>query len=97
MRFFKQWKFYTNLISIEQKKLSLINRKVSNNLLKLFRKLDWWLIITATILSFISLATIYSVDLSKGENLIYVPRQFYSTFYWDNYSFYKFKFSSFFL
>jgi len=42
MRFFKQWKFYTNLISIEQKKLSLINRKVSNNLLKLFRKRNKW-------------------------------------------------------
>jgi len=41
-RFFKQWKHYTNLISIEQKKLSLINRKVSVNLLKLFRKRNKW-------------------------------------------------------
>jgi len=37
-RFFKQWKYYTNLISKEQQYLSTINRKSSNNLIKLFNK-----------------------------------------------------------
>ena len=35
-RFFKQYMYYTKLISNEQQKLSLINRKYSNNLKRLF-------------------------------------------------------------
>ena len=37
-RFFKQWKYWTRLISKEQQYLSTFNKKVSNNLLKLYRK-----------------------------------------------------------
>jgi rod shape determining protein RodA len=46
-----------------------------NFILKIFRKTDWWLIITTIILSFIGLAAIYSIDLSRGDSLIYIPRQ----------------------
>ncbi|MFA5211619.1 MAG: rod shape-determining protein RodA [Patescibacteria group bacterium] len=46
-----------------------------NVFLKLFRKLDWWLIGSVMILSLIGLSAIYSVDLSKGQDLIYIPKQ----------------------
>lgn len=51
-----------------------------NFFLKIIRNLDWWLIITTIILSFISLAAIYSVDLSRGDNLIYIPKQLVALF-----------------
>jgi len=41
-RYYKQWKHYTKLISIEQTKLSKINKKVSNKLHKLYQiRIKW--------------------------------------------------------
>lgn len=41
-RFFKQWKYFTNLISEEQSKLGLQNKKTSKKLQQLFRKRKKW-------------------------------------------------------
>ncbi|MFA7245141.1 MAG: rod shape-determining protein RodA [Candidatus Magasanikbacteria bacterium] len=49
------------------------------NLLKgSWRKFDWILFFSALILSLIGLATIYSVDLSRGDLLTYTSKQFIS-------------------
>jgi len=41
-RFFKQWKYYTNLISQEKSRLDLQNKRTSKNLQKLFRLRSKW-------------------------------------------------------
>lgn len=41
-RFFRQWKYWTNLISREQESLAKINRKSSNHLKILFSKREKW-------------------------------------------------------
>lgn len=41
-KFFKQWVYWTNLISKEQSKLALQNRKTSKNLQRLFKKRKKW-------------------------------------------------------
>ena len=44
--------------------------------IKDFFKLDWILMLLGSILLMFSFAAIYSIDLSRGENLIYFPTQF---------------------
>src|SRR3989339_126762 len=44
--------------------------------IKDFFKLDWILMLLVSILLMFSFAAIYSIDLSRGENLIYFPTQF---------------------
>jgi len=40
-----------------------------------WQKFDWVLALSAIVLTCIGFAAIYSVDLSRGESLIYIPRQ----------------------